>query len=86
MPDSLTTNSPIIAAYRAATPGSAARAAEAAEPVSVGHHPQFALHRALWALHRPRPRAAEMGCRRQMLRRLFRRARRDAARALQPRR
>ena len=39
MPDTLTTNSPIIAAYRAATPGSATRAAQAAQlfPSGITH-------------------------------------------------
>src|SRR5260370_24903815 len=36
MPDTLTTNSPIISAYRAATPGSAERAARAAELLRSG--------------------------------------------------
>ncbi|MBV8888895.1 MAG: aminotransferase class III-fold pyridoxal phosphate-dependent enzyme [Alphaproteobacteria bacterium] len=43
MPDSLTTNSPVIAAYRAATPGSAARAAHAAElfPSGITHDARY---------------------------------------------
>jgi glutamate-1-semialdehyde 2,1-aminomutase len=43
MPDDLTTNSPIIAAYRAATPGSAARAAKAARlfPSGVTHDSRY---------------------------------------------
>src|SRR6266540_347120 len=43
MPDSLTTNSPIIAAYRAATPGSAARAERAAElfPSGITHDSRY---------------------------------------------
>jgi glutamate-1-semialdehyde 2,1-aminomutase len=43
MPDTLTTNSQIIAAYRAATPGSAARAAEAAElfPSGITHDSRY---------------------------------------------
>jgi glutamate-1-semialdehyde 2,1-aminomutase len=43
MPDSLTTNSPIIAAYRAATPGSAARAARAAQlfPSGITHDSRY---------------------------------------------
>src|SRR5260221_11117567 len=43
MPDSLTTNSPIIAAYRAATPGSATRAATAGElfPSGITHDSRY---------------------------------------------
>jgi glutamate-1-semialdehyde 2,1-aminomutase len=43
MPDTLTTNSPIISAYRAATPGSAARAAHAAElfPSGITHDSRY---------------------------------------------
>src|SRR5204863_9967540 len=43
MPDSLTTNSPIIAAYRAATPGSAARAEQAAQlfPSGITHDSRY---------------------------------------------
>ena len=43
MPDSLTTNSPIIAAYRAATPGSAARAERAAQlfPSGITHDSRY---------------------------------------------
>ena len=43
MPDSLTTNSPIIAAYRAATPGSAAAAEKAARlfPSGVTHDSRY---------------------------------------------
>jgi glutamate-1-semialdehyde 2,1-aminomutase len=43
MPDSLTTNSPIIAAYRAATPGSAARAERAAGlfPSGITHDSRY---------------------------------------------
>jgi glutamate-1-semialdehyde 2,1-aminomutase len=43
MPDTLTTNSPIIAAYRAATPGSAARAQEAATmfPSGITHDSRY---------------------------------------------
>ena len=43
MPDTLTTNSPIIAAYRAATPGSAARAAQAADmfPSGITHDSRY---------------------------------------------
>src|SRR5438552_14482262 len=43
MPYTLTTNSQIIAAYRAATPGSAARAAEAAEmfPSGITHDSRY---------------------------------------------
>ncbi|HKS88588.1 MAG TPA: aminotransferase class III-fold pyridoxal phosphate-dependent enzyme, partial [Stellaceae bacterium] len=43
MPDTLTTNSQIIAAYRAATPGSAARAARAAEmfPSGITHDSRY---------------------------------------------
>ncbi|HEX3863160.1 MAG TPA: aminotransferase class III-fold pyridoxal phosphate-dependent enzyme [Stellaceae bacterium] len=43
MPDTLTTNSPVIAAYRAATPGSAARAAHAAElfPSGITHDSRY---------------------------------------------
>ena len=43
MPDTLTTNSPIIAAYRAATPGSAARASQAAEmfPSGITHDSRY---------------------------------------------
>src|ERR1700676_5298418 len=43
MPDSLTTNSPIIAAYRAATPGSAANALQAAQlfPSGITHDSRY---------------------------------------------
>src|SRR6185437_4935100 len=43
MPDTLTTNSPIIAAYRAATPGSAARAQHAADlfPSGITHDSRY---------------------------------------------
>ena len=43
MPDTLTTNSPIIAAYRNATPGSAARASQAAEmfPSGITHDSRY---------------------------------------------
>ena len=43
MPDELTTNSPIIAAYRAATPGSAARAQRANElfPSGITHDSRY---------------------------------------------
>jgi len=43
MPDTLTTNSPIIAAYRAATPGSAARAGQAADlfPSGITHDSRY---------------------------------------------
>src|SRR5436309_2019616 len=43
MPDTLTTNSPIIAAYRAATPGSAANALRAAElfPSGITHDGRY---------------------------------------------
>ncbi len=43
MPDTLTTNSPIIAAYRAATPGSAARAEQAADlfPSGITHDSRY---------------------------------------------
>ena len=43
MPDTLTTNSPIIAAYRHATPGSAARASQAAEmfPSGITHDSRY---------------------------------------------
>jgi glutamate-1-semialdehyde 2,1-aminomutase len=43
MPDTLTTNSPIIAAYRAATPGSAARAQQAAQlfPSGITHDSRY---------------------------------------------
>ena len=43
MPDRLTTNSPIIAAYRAATPGSAAAAAKAARlfPSGITHDSRY---------------------------------------------
>lgn len=43
MPDTLPTNSPIVAAYRAATPGSAARAAEAAAlfPSGITHDSRY---------------------------------------------
>lgn len=43
MPDTLTTNSPIIAAYRAATPGSAAHALRAAElfPSGITHNSRY---------------------------------------------
>src|SRR5260370_38513117 len=43
MPDTLTTNSPIISAYRAATPGSAERAARAAElfPSGITHDSRY---------------------------------------------
>src|SRR3954464_11662175 len=43
MPDTLTTNSPIIAAYRAATPGSAERAQHAADlfPSGITHDSRY---------------------------------------------
>ena len=43
MPDTLTTNSPIISAYRAATPGSAERAQRAAElfPSGITHDSRY---------------------------------------------
>src|SRR5437879_2285717 len=43
MPDTLTTNSPVIAAYRAATPGSAANALRAAEmfPSGITHDSRY---------------------------------------------
>ena len=43
MPDTLTTNSPIIAAYRAATPGSAAAAEKAADlfPSGITHDSRY---------------------------------------------
>src|SRR5205814_5204295 len=43
MPDTLTTNSPIISAYRAATPGSAERATRAAElfPSGITHDSRY---------------------------------------------
>ena len=43
MPDTLTTNSPIIAAYRAATPGSAARAEQAQDcfPSGITHDSRY---------------------------------------------
>src|SRR5579864_2886738 len=43
MPDTLTTNSPIIAAYRAATPGSAARAQQAQDmfPSGITHDSRY---------------------------------------------
>src|SRR5260370_39605495 len=43
MPDTLTTNSPVIAAFRAATPGSAERALRAAElfPSRITHHSRY---------------------------------------------
>ena len=43
MPDTLTTNSPIIAAYRAATPGSAAAAAKASQlfPSGITHDSRY---------------------------------------------
>src|SRR5260370_36413183 len=43
MPDTLTTNSPVIAAFRAATPGSAERALRAAElfPSGITHDSRY---------------------------------------------
>ncbi len=43
MPDTLTTNSPVITAYRAATPGSAANALRAAEmfPSGITHDSRY---------------------------------------------
>src|SRR6202030_1331204 len=43
MPDTLTTNSPIISAYRAATPGSAARSQQAQEmfPSGITHDSRY---------------------------------------------
>ena len=43
MPDTLTTNSPVISAYRAATPGSAARALRAADmfPSGITHDSRY---------------------------------------------
>ncbi len=55
MPDTLTTNSPINAAYRAATPGSAAKAPRGGGDVSVSRdHARFALYRTLRPLHHAR--------------------------------
>ena len=58
MPDSLTTNSPIIAAYRAATPGSAARAATAAElfPSGITHDSRYIEPYGLYIDHAKGPR------------------------------
>ena len=58
MPDSLTTNSPIIAAYRAATPGSAARAATAAElfPSGITHDSRYIEPYGLYMDHAKGPR------------------------------
>ena len=43
MPDTMTTNSPIIAAYRAATPGSAAAAEKAGQlfPSGITHDSRY---------------------------------------------
>src|SRR6202045_1230382 len=58
MPDSLTTNSPIIAAYRAATPGSATRAAQAAElfPSGITHDSRYIEPYGLYIDHAKGPR------------------------------
>src|SRR5438067_9302813 len=58
MPDSLTTNSPIIAAYRAATPGSAARAATAAElfPSGITHDSRYIEPYGIYIDHAKGPR------------------------------
>src|SRR5258708_39953483 len=58
MPDSLTTNSPIIAAYRAATPGSAVRAARAAElfPSGITHDSRYIEPYGLYIDHAKGPR------------------------------
>ena len=84
MPDTLTTNSPVIAAYRAATPGSAAQALRAAElfPSGITHDSRYIEPYGLYIARAAGP--AQMGCRRALLCRLFRRARRAAARALPP--
>jgi glutamate-1-semialdehyde 2,1-aminomutase len=64
MPDSLTTNSPIIAAYRAATPGSAAASAKAARlfPSGITHDSRYLEPYGLY-IDRGQG-SAEMGCRR----------------------
>ena len=58
MPNTLTTNSPIIAAYRAATPGSAARAARAAEafPSGITHDARYIEPYGIYIDHAKGPR------------------------------
>jgi glutamate-1-semialdehyde 2,1-aminomutase len=58
MPDSLTTNSPIIAAYRAATPGSAARAEKAAVlfPSGITHDSRYIEPYGIYIDHAKGPR------------------------------
>ncbi len=58
MPDALTTNSPIIAAYRAATPGSGARAGQAAEmfPSGITHDARYIEPYGLYIPRPERPR------------------------------
>ena len=58
MPDTLTTNSPIIAAYRAATPGSAAAAERASRlfPSGVTHDSRYIEPYGLYITHAQGPR------------------------------
>src|SRR5260221_13493966 len=58
MPDALTTNSPIIAAYRAATPGSAARAEKAAAlfPSGITHDSRYIKPYGIYIDHAKGPR------------------------------
>lgn len=58
MPDTLTTNSPIIAAYRAATPGSAERATRAAAlfPSGITHDARYIEPYGLYIEHAKGPR------------------------------
>jgi len=58
MPDALTTNSPIIAAYRAATPGSAARAEKAAAlfPSGITHDSRYIEPYGIYIDHAKGPR------------------------------
>jgi len=58
MPDSLTTNSQIIAAYRAATPGSAVRAQQAAElfPSGITHDSRYIEPYGIYIDHAKGPR------------------------------
>jgi glutamate-1-semialdehyde 2,1-aminomutase len=58
MPDTLTTNSPVIAAYRAATPGSAARAEKAAAlfPSGITHDSRYIEPYGIYIDHAKGPR------------------------------
>ena len=72
MPDSLLTNSKIIAAYREKTRKSSELAEKAREtfPSGITHDSR---HRSLRHLCRSRERFSEMGCRRERVCRFFRR-------------